>query len=68
VLNPGSEDQAESPDAVARVALELTLGSEPIRGFIEDSGGRHAFAGWIDLVDAIAASAERGRGDASHAR
>ena len=55
---PGPENQAARPAAVARVALELTVGSEPISGFIEDSTGRHAFVGWMDLVDAIAASAE----------
>ena len=62
MLMPRSENQAARPDAVARVALELTVGSEPISGFIEDGTGRHAFAGWIDLVDAIAASAERRNG------
>jgi hypothetical protein len=62
MLIPGPENQAARPDAVARVALVLSVGSEPISGFIEDNTGRHAFAGWIDLVDAIAASAERRNG------
>lgn len=53
------ERMGEHPDAVERVVLELTVGSEPIRGLVEDSAGRRTFAGWLDLVAAIAAAADR---------
>ena len=53
-------------NAVARVQLELAVGSEPISGYIQDDTGRHEFVGWIDLVDAIAKAHETG--DAHGAR
>jgi hypothetical protein len=47
-------------NAVARVQLELAVGSEPISGYVQDHTGRHEFVGWIDLVDAIAKAHETG--------
>ena len=45
---------AAQPDPVARVELELTVGTEPISGYVRDAAGRRAFTGWVDLVHAIA--------------
>jgi hypothetical protein len=52
-------DTAREPQAVVRVELELTIGAEPIRGYVADAAGRRTFTGWVDLTSAIAAAHQR---------
>lgn len=53
-----SDPTSNQSNAVARVQLELAVGSEPISGYIHDDTGRHEFVGWINPVDAIATAHE----------
>ena len=42
------------------VELTVNRGSTPITGWVDDDRGRHAFAGWLELVTIVAAAVAPG--------
>ena len=57
--SPRVHDRGMSTAKTSRITVELETSADPIRGSIEDAGGkRKPFWGWLELIEALRLAAD----------